>query len=108
MANRAFVGVSPYNSGHRKESASFYRPPTPTPQPPRVAFLSTPDRRPPPAQDANSVYQVTPTTAVGGPMIRRYFETDIPVPAYRTVINLIRSFAGGTTPLPSDQPAPTF
>jgi len=109
LANRAFFGVSPYNSGHRKESSSFYRPPAPTPQPPKVAFLSTPDRRPPPAQDANSVYQVTPTTAVGGPMIRRYFETDIPLAPYRTVINLIRGFAGGgAAPPPTNPPAPAF
>jgi hypothetical protein len=107
VAVRGLFGVAPYSAYYRPAESSI-RAPQVTPTPPKIPFVTTPDPRPAvyqarPSRDASMVIAPNLRPDVTTLGIRRYFTTDIPVPAYRTAIMLLR---GGVGDPPAAAPSP--
>lgn len=112
MAARGLFGVAPYSAYHRRDGSSV-RGPVSTPQPPRQPFLTTSDPSPAvyqarPTRDASDTFAVNIKTDISTLGVKRFFTTDIPVPAYRTVITMIRGRASAAVAPNVTPPAPEW
>lgn len=112
MAARGLFGVAPYPVYHRRDGSSV-RGPQSTPQPPPVRFVTSPDPRPAlyqasPSRDASAVLASNRQLDVSTLGVKRFFTTDIPVPAYRTVITMIRGRASAAVAPNVTPPAPEW